>query len=72
MSLSQRSIIDLDHAIHRLMHLGSIFGHLFSPRPGVPEEYLGKDMEIGGVGTSIVGGDSDRDPIDVLLVLGVL
>ena len=72
MSLSQRSIVDLDHAVHRLMHLGSILGHFFSPRPGVPEEHLGENVEIGGIGTSVVSGDSNRDSIDVLFVLGVL
>jgi hypothetical protein len=62
----------LNNALGLLSDNGDIVGSLFCPRPGVSEEHLGENVEVGGVGTSIVSGDSNRHGIRILFVLSVL
>lgn len=71
MEFAQRFVDRGDSVVGRGSHFGFLGGGE-GPGPVVGEPELGNNVEVGGVGTTVVGGDADVDIIGGILVFRVL
>jgi hypothetical protein len=62
----------VDDTVLLLVHVRALVRHFLGPGPGVAEEELREDVQIGGVGTSVVRGNPDRHGVCIVLIFGVL